>query len=116
MTRITLQTRTLGVSPRVFELYAWHLGEHPHFPCGTPRMHWVPLFHCRVGCSFDSAVRNADSPPRMKALLFTLIRSFEFELAIAPDDVVRRSMVVGRPHIAGDLNAGPQLPLVIRPL
>ena len=50
----------------------------------------------------------------MKALLFTLVRGFEFELALPAEDVVRKTGIVGRPVIASNPNAGPQLPLLIR--
>ncbi|KAH9980692.1 cytochrome P450 [Russula compacta] len=50
----------------------------------------------------------------MKALLFTLVREFEFELALPAEDIVRKSAAVGRPVIASNPKAGPQLPLLIR--
>ncbi|KAJ7167215.1 cytochrome P450 [Mycena crocata] len=52
---------------------------------------------------------------QMKAMLFTLIREFEFELAISPEDVGRRNNIVGRPYIASDPGSGSQLPMLIRP-
>jgi hypothetical protein len=51
---------------------------------------------------------------RIKALLFTLVRTFEFELALEPEDIIRKSAIVGRPLIASNPSAGPQLPLLIR--
>jgi hypothetical protein len=51
---------------------------------------------------------------RIKALLFTLVRTFEFELALEPEDIVRKTGIVGRPIIASNPSAGPQLPLLIR--
>ncbi|KAI0280140.1 cytochrome P450 [Russula aff. rugulosa BPL654] len=50
----------------------------------------------------------------IKALLFTLLRTFEFELAIEPADIIRKTGIVGRPLIASNPSAGPQLPLLIR--
>ncbi|KAI0318463.1 cytochrome P450 [Amylostereum chailletii] len=50
-----------------------------------------------------------------QALLFTLIRAFEIELAVSPDEIIRRTMLVGRPWVDGALT-GPQLPLLIRPV
>jgi len=52
---------------------------------------------------------------RIKALLFTLVRGFEFELALPADDIVRMTTGVGHPVIASNPAAGPQLPLLIRP-
>ena len=51
---------------------------------------------------------------RIKALLFTLVRAFEFELAMSAEDIVRKTGIVGRPVIASNPTAGPQLPLLIR--
>ncbi|KAF8491342.1 cytochrome P450 [Russula emetica] len=50
----------------------------------------------------------------IKALLFTLVRTFEFELALEPEDIIRKTGIVGRPIIASNPSAGPQLPLLIR--
>ena len=52
----------------------------------------------------------------MKALLFTLIRAFEFELAVPADDIEKRSMVVTRPYIKSekDVSKGSQLPVKVR--
>ncbi|KAH9005440.1 cytochrome P450 [Lactarius hatsudake] len=51
----------------------------------------------------------------IKAILFTLVRAFEFELALPAEDIVRRTSIVGRPVVASNPAAGPQLPLLIRP-
>ena len=53
---------------------------------------------------------------RMKVLLFTIVREFEFELPIAPMDIFRKTMIVGRPALTTDPAAGSQLPLLIRPV
>jgi hypothetical protein len=50
----------------------------------------------------------------MKALLFTLVRSLEFELAIAPDNIEKRSMVVTRPYLRGEVGKGAQMPMWVR--
>ncbi|KAJ7662429.1 cytochrome P450 [Mycena rosella] len=52
----------------------------------------------------------------MKALLFTLVRSFEFELAVPITDIGKRPVgVVQKPFLIGDPDAGNQLPLLVRP-
>ncbi|KAH9968096.1 cytochrome P450 [Russula dissimulans] len=51
----------------------------------------------------------------MKAILFSFIRAFDFELAVPPSSVVRKTMIVARPFLASEPDSGPQLPLVIRP-
>ncbi|KAF8270046.1 cytochrome P450 [Lactarius quietus] len=51
----------------------------------------------------------------MKALLFSFVRAFDFELAIPPSEITGRSMIVTRPFLASNPDKGPQLPLIIRP-
>ena len=50
----------------------------------------------------------------MKALLFTLIRSFEFELAVRPEDIEKRSMVVTRSYLKSEKDKGAQMPLYVK--
>ncbi|KAG2353762.1 cytochrome P450 [Suillus spraguei] len=51
----------------------------------------------------------------MKALLFTLVRAFEFELAVPASDVGKRSAIVQRPFLRSDPESKSQLPLLIKP-
>lgn len=51
----------------------------------------------------------------MKALLFTLIRAFEFELAVPASDVGKRSSIVQRPFLRSDPENKDQLPLLVKP-
>ncbi|KAH9973187.1 cytochrome P450 [Lactifluus volemus] len=51
----------------------------------------------------------------IKALLFTLVRAFEFELALPADDIVRKPGGIGHPMVASNPAAGRQLPLLIKP-
>jgi len=50
----------------------------------------------------------------MKALLFTLVRSFEFELAVPPEKVTKRSTIVQRPVILDEGENTNQMPLIVR--
>jgi len=52
---------------------------------------------------------------RMKAILFSFVRSFDFELAVPPTEITRKTMIVGRPFLTSDPQSGPQLPIIIRP-
>ncbi|KAN0139247.1 Cytochrome P450 [Lactarius tabidus] len=52
----------------------------------------------------------------MKALVFSFVRAFDFELAIPPSEIVGRTLIVSRPFLASNPDSGPQLPLVIRPV
>ncbi|VDB85149.1 unnamed protein product [Peniophora sp. CBMAI 1063] len=64
--------------------------------------------HACIGYRFSVA--------EMKALIFTIVRSFEFRLAVSPVDIMRKSMIVGRPALSSNPAAGSQLPLLIRPV
>lgn len=51
-----------------------------------------------------------------KALLFALVRAFEFELAVPYEQIKKRSGIVTRPVVDGpDGKPKPSLPLIIRP-
>ena len=49
----------------------------------------------------------------MKALLYTLIRAFEFELAVPADMFVTRSKVVTRPYLKDNKDIA-QMPLLVK--
>ncbi|KAH6919107.1 cytochrome P450 [Coprinopsis sp. MPI-PUGE-AT-0042] len=51
-----------------------------------------------------------------KAILFTLLRAFEFELAVPFEDIGKKAAVVQRPILKSDKKAGNQLPLIIKPV
>ncbi|KAF9453706.1 cytochrome P450 [Macrolepiota fuliginosa MF-IS2] len=51
----------------------------------------------------------------MKALLFTLIRAFEFKLAVSPEEIGKKTGIVQRPVLINDLKAGNQMPLLVTP-
>ncbi|KAF5349510.1 hypothetical protein D9756_009021 [Leucocoprinus leucothites] len=52
----------------------------------------------------------------MKALLFTLVRAFEFELAVPVSDIITRSEIVSRPVLRTDPKGTNLLPMLIRPV
>jgi len=52
----------------------------------------------------------------MKALLFALVRAFEFQLAVPAKDIAPTTMsIVQRPHVLTELQKGSQLPVFIKP-
>lgn len=51
----------------------------------------------------------------MKALLFTLVRAFEFELAVKPEDITKKTSIVQRPLVLSEVENGSQMPLLIKP-
>ena len=50
---------------------------------------------------------------RAKSLIFVLVRSIEFELAIQPDDIVSK---IGGPGLHGTSRGKQQMPLLMRPV
>jgi hypothetical protein len=52
---------------------------------------------------------------RIKALLFTLVRAFELELAVPAADIGKKRAVVQRPIVRSEPESGNQLPLLIKP-
>ncbi|KAI0920485.1 hypothetical protein AcW1_002208 [Taiwanofungus camphoratus] len=50
----------------------------------------------------------------MKALIFTLVRAFEFELAVPPAEIMKKSIVVQRPLVRSEMNKGHQMPMMIK--
>ncbi|KAF9559572.1 cytochrome P450 [Agrocybe pediades] len=52
----------------------------------------------------------------MKALLFTLIRAFEIDLAVPPDEIKGTMGLIRRPIVTSDLANPNQLPIIIRPV
>lgn len=50
----------------------------------------------------------------MKALIFTLVRAFEFSMAISDDKFEKRSDIVTHPYIKDVKEAGAQMPLIIK--
>ncbi|KAF8839261.1 cytochrome P450 [Paxillus ammoniavirescens] len=51
----------------------------------------------------------------MKALLFTLVRAFEFELAVPASEIGKKSTIVQRPILRSDPTNKAQLPLLLKP-
>jgi hypothetical protein len=53
---------------------------------------------------------------RTKALLFTLIRAFEFDLAVSAKDLGMKSLGFQRPVLLTDPDNSNQMPLIVRPV
>ena len=51
----------------------------------------------------------------MKALVFALVRAFEFELAVDPEEITGVGLMTRRPALKSDTKKGAQLPLRVRP-
>lgn len=46
--------------------------------------------------------------------MFTLIRGFEFELAVPASDVKKRPSIVQRPVLVSDPDGGNQMPMFVK--
>ncbi|KAH9847039.1 cytochrome P450 [Lenzites betulinus] len=66
-----------------------------------------------IGYRF-SLVECAICPPSMKALIFALVRAFEFELAVDPSDIEKKTSIVQRPILRSAPEQGGQMPLLIK--
>ena len=51
----------------------------------------------------------------MKAIIYTLVRAFEFELAVPAEDIQKKSSIVQRPVLRSQPESGSQMPLLVRP-
>ncbi|OSC98529.1 cytochrome P450 [Trametes coccinea BRFM310] len=51
----------------------------------------------------------------MKATIFTLLRTYDFELGLSADDVGQTPTMLRRPMRLSDPDSGPQLPVLVRP-
>lgn len=80
-------------------------------------MHRLPLLRCRVRsqspCINDD--RSTFSLLRMKALVFALVRAFEFELAVPAEDLIKKTGIVQRPLVRTEMEKGTQMPLIVKP-
>lgn len=50
----------------------------------------------------------------MKALIFTLVRAFEFEMAVPIEDITRKIGLVQRPFVRSEMEKGTQMPLIVK--
>lgn len=80
-------------------------------------MYWLSVFSCRVRATSYSPeliIANISRGFRMKALLFVLLRSFEFELAVDPATVSKAHSGITRPVISSEEEEN-RMPLLVRP-
>ena len=82
-------------------------------------MHRVPVQPRRVRAfvrpdEIEYTLLTTPFACRMKALVFTLVRAFEFELAVPPEDVQKTLTVVQRPILKSAPEQGSQMPLLVR--
>ena len=128
-----LKTWKMGIDTRSCCTYTWDMGTYADFPRWSSCLHWLSFRSCRV-CAPSLVLSLFPEyipvltiyylfPPllrsflyRMKALLFTLIRAFEFELAVPVEDIGKKSTIVQRPVILSDPAGGNRMPLLLKPV
>ena len=49
-------------------------------------------------------------------MLYVLIRSFRFALAVKPEELTMQAGLILRPYVIAELDKGPQLPLLVTAL
>jgi cytochrome P450 len=52
---------------------------------------------------------------RIKAILFTLVRAFKFDLAVPASCIVKKQGIIQRPAVVSEKEVGNQMPLLIKP-
>ena len=106
----------MGESTGVRQRHSQCLGKPPHLFRRSTQLHRVPLFSRRVRFTLYhfTKLNHLTLSLRIKALLFTLIRAFEFEEA-AKDGIVRVTVgILQRPAVRAE-GPGSGLPLIVKP-
>lgn len=62
-----------------------------------------------------SRISKLISALRLKALIFFLVRAFEFEFGVPVEDVVNVAAALQRPSLRSAPKEGSQLPLLVKP-
>lgn len=52
---------------------------------------------------------------RFKVIVFTLLRAFEFDLAVPSSDIIKKANIVTRPIVKSERERGNQMPMLVRP-
>lgn len=50
----------------------------------------------------------------MKALIFALVRSLEFEPAVPAQEIMKKIGLVQRPFVRSEMDKGTQMPLIVK--
>jgi hypothetical protein len=75
-------------------------------------MHRLPVLGRRVRYLFSEILRELNLRfCRLKAILFALVRAFQFELAVPEEKIVKRSVIVQRPYLVDE--DIPEMPMFI---
>ncbi|KAF8955546.1 cytochrome P450 [Flammula alnicola] len=109
---INRDTSLWGADAREFKPERWE--SVPETVSGVPGV-WANMLTFLGGPK--ACIGYRFSIVEMKALLFTLVRAFEFDLAVPATDITKKSAVVQRPILLTvDSENSNQLPLLVRPV
>ena len=97
------------------------MGEYDDIYRWSQGLYRIQVLHRRVSISMELMPAYNTSSfhfHRMKALLFTLIRAFDFELAVPATDIGKKASVTNRPVLltAESEEEQNQMPLFVSPL
>lgn len=73
--------------------HSWSMVEPDDLLRRSQILYWVEICNTWV-CPFQAADTCCELLWRMKVLLLYLIRTFEFELAVPPEDIIRQELYV----------------------
>ncbi|KZP28246.1 cytochrome P450 [Athelia psychrophila] len=102
--------QTWGADAAVFRPERWEAAE-TLAPNGIPGV-WGNQLTFLAGPRSCIGYRFALA--EMKALLYTLVRAFEFDLAVPAKDIISKQSIVSRPIVTSEREAGNQMPLLVR--
>ena len=111
------QARTVAKHSRSCLADSGCMGTPDDLPRWSQSVHRIPVLRGRVSPVFALTRPSGTQVTvahRMKAILFTLVRTFAFELAVPVSEIGSKWTMVQRPVLRSDPNR-PQLPLLIKP-
>lgn len=110
-----LQPRSLGGSPRCCHSHSGNMGEQSHLHGRAACLSRFPILIESVPHLFYFRIIQSLTICRIKVAVFTLLRSFEFQLAVPIEDIGKSTTLLVRPMMLSDPDKGPQLPMLVRP-
>ena len=111
-----IQARAVGESPEGDQRYPRSLGAYHGIWEWYQGLYRTPVCCRRVRLSFrilKYAYPTHVRCCRMKAILFILLRAFQFELAVDSEDVARTGTLLQRPSLLSQPEMGTQMPLIV---
>ncbi|KZP09395.1 cytochrome P450 [Athelia psychrophila] len=99
-----------GADAAAFRPERWEAAE-TLVPNGIPGV-WGNQLKCLAGPRSCIGYRFALA--EMKALLYTLVRAFDLDLAVPAKDIISKQWIVSRPIVTSERESGNQMPLLVK--